>query len=232
MDIQRDYYQPQAAAYVRGRLQANLGTTYPWLFEPDLVELSEDDLQQLVELGEQQELRLHRFKRSMVLPRVQRVLGMLKGLQPVNMLDIGTGRGVFLWPMLEAFPGLPMTCVDQLDFRARDLQAVGAGGLSQLTALQGDVTALPFADRSFDVVTMLEVLEHVPDTRKALAEVCRVANRALILSVPSQADDNPEHIHLFSQADLRAFLAEQGVKRLNFSYVLNHMLVFAHRESA
>jgi ubiquinone/menaquinone biosynthesis C-methylase UbiE len=213
-------------------LQANLGTICPQLFEPDLEALSENDLQRLVALGQQQELRLHRFKRSMILPRVQRVLGMLKGLQPANLLDIGTGRGVFLWPLLETFPVLPVTCMDQLDFRVSDLQAINAGGLRQLTAIQGDVTALPFADRSFDVVTMLEVLEHVPDTRRALAEVVRVASRTLILSVPSQADDNPEHIHLFSQADLRNLLAEQGLTRLSFKYVLNHLLVFAHKEGA
>lgn len=77
---------------------------------------------------------------------------------------------------------------------------------------------------------MLEVLEHVPDTRKALAEVCRVARRFALFSVPSKADDNPEHIHLFDQQQLRSLLSEQGIGRVSFEYVLNHLLVIARIE--
>jgi ubiquinone/menaquinone biosynthesis C-methylase UbiE len=228
--MQQEYYTFPAAAYVRGKLRDVLRSEYPALFTPDLMELAEDEIQQLFTLAHQHELRLHRFKRTMELPRVQRVLGMLRGLQPANLLDIGTGRGVFLWPLLDAFPSLPITCVDRLDYRISDLQAVRAGGIERLEAIHGDVTDLPFADDSFEVVTMLEVLEHVPDTRRALAEVCRVARRFALFSVPSQADDNPEHIHLFDQQQLRALLREQGVERVSFKYVLNHLIVLARIE--
>lgn len=200
---------------------------YPGLFEAELEALSDDELAQLVELAQAYGLRLHRFKRSMDLPRVQKVLGILKGLQPANLLDIGTGRGAFLWPLLDSLPYLPVTCIDRLEYRVADLQAMHEGGVAYLSALQGDVTALPFADDSFDVVTMLEVLEHVPEMRKALAEVCRVARRFVLFSVPSKADDNPEHIHLFTQQQLRTLLAEQDVTRVHFDYVLNHLTVIA-----
>ena len=227
MYTQRESYQLLAAAYVRGALQNIVEGKYPELFTPKLEDLSEDAIQQLIALAQAHELRLHRFKRTMELPRVQKILGILRGLQPANVLDIGTGRGVFLWPLLDAFPSLPVMCVDRLDYRVADLQAVQAGGVSHLEAQHGDVTALPFADRSFDVVTMLEVLEHIPDTRKALAEVCRVARRFVLFSVPSKEDDNPEHIHLFDQQQFRTLLGEQGVTRVNFDYVLNHMIVIA-----
>jgi ubiquinone/menaquinone biosynthesis C-methylase UbiE len=108
-----------------------------------------------------------------------------------------------------------------------DIQAVHDGGIPLLSASKQDVTTLTFADRSFDVVTMLEVLEHIPNTEEALAEVCRVARRCVIFSVPSKADDNPEHIHLFTEQRLRALLASRGVRQVNVSYVLNHMLVVA-----
>ncbi len=230
MNTEREYYQPAAVAYVRGRLKNTQGNKYPGLFAAALEDLSEGEIQQLVALGLEHELRLHRFKHAMELPRVQSVLGMLKGLQPENLLDIGTGRGVFLWPLLDAFPHLPVTCIDFLDYRVADLQAVHAGGVRRLQAVHGDVIALPFADRSFDVVTMLEVLEHVPETRKALAEVRRVARRFLIFSVPSKEDNNPEHIHLFDQRQIRALLGEQGITRVSVDYVLNHMLVLARVE--
>lgn len=230
MYTQREYYQLLAAAYVRGKLKESESGTHPELFIPELDNLSENEFQQLFALAQERELRLHRFKRTMELPRVQKVLGVLKGLQPTNLLDIGTGRGVFLWPLLDTFPYLPVTCLDQLDYRVADLQAVRVGGIERLEAVQGDVTALPFADGSFQVVTMLEVLEHIPETRKALAEVCRVARRFVLLSVPSKADNNPEHIHLFDQQQVRALLAEQGITRVQVEYVLNHMLVIARIE--
>lgn len=230
MYTMRETYQLPAAAYVRGTLQNIVGEKYPELFTPDLADLTEDALQQLFALAQAHEVRLHRFKRTMELPRVQKILGILRGLQPANLLDIGTGRGAFLWPLLDAFPYLSVTCIDRLDYRVADLQTVRAGGIPRLEALHGDVTALPFADRSFDVVTMLEVLEHIPDTRKALAEVCRVACRFVLFSVPSKTDDNPEHIHLFNQQQLRSLLGEQGITRVNFDYVLNHMIIIARIE--
>lgn len=224
MSTQGKYYQRLAAAYVRGKLQDKVGPEQAELFTAELDALTENELQQLIQIGEQHELRLHRFKRTMELPRVQKVLGILKGLQPANLLDIGSGRGVFLWPLLSTFPDLPVTCVDLLNYRVSDIQTVKAGGVENLAALSGDATALPFADSSFDVVTLLEVLEHIPETRKALAEVCRVARRFLLFSVPSKEDDNPEHIHLFTMQQLRALLEEQGIIHVQFSYVHNHML--------
>ena len=50
----------------------------------------------------------------------------------------------------------------------------------------GDVLRLPFADKTFDSIVCLEVLEHVPDTRLALAEMSRVlkGGGVLLLSAP------------------------------------------------
>lgn len=222
------YYSRLAAAFVRGKLiQTPVQDQHQPLFARPLDSLSDEEMDELIQLGISQGLRVHKFKRTMDLPRVRKVLGVLKGLQPQHLLDIGSGRGAFLWPLLDEFPDLPVTALDLLDYRVMDMQAVRAGGIVRLTPLKMDATRLAFADRSFDVVTMLEVLEHIPDTAKALAEVCRVASRALICSVPSKEDDNPEHIHLFDERKLRALLAEQGALHVNVSYVHNHMIIVA-----
>src|SRR5579883_1012660 len=228
MSIQVDYFEQLVTAYIRGKLPFDQQDAA--LFSKPLSELADEEIRALIQLAQERELRLHRFKRTMELPRVRKVLGILQGIQPGNLLDIGSGRGAFLWPLLDRFPFLPVTCVDVLDYRIADILAVRRGGMEQLNALKTDATALPFAARSFDVVTMLEVLEHIPDTQRALAEVCRVANRFVVLSVPSKEDDNPEHIHLFNQQRLQHLLEELGIRRTTFEYVPNHMIVVARIE--
>ncbi|MGH9024727.1 MAG: class I SAM-dependent methyltransferase, partial [Acidimicrobiia bacterium] len=55
-----------------------------------------------------------------------------------------------------------------------------------LPAVFGDIAALPFPDRSFDLVLAIEVLEHVPRPSDALHEIARVAKGDVVLSVPRE----------------------------------------------
>jgi len=50
-------------------------------------------------------------------------------------------------------------------------------------AIRGDVRCLPFADSAFDVVVLSEVLEHVLDDRRAIAEAARVLRPGGTLAV-------------------------------------------------
>lgn len=217
------YYEKLAAAYVRGKL-ATAETATDDLFICPLNELTEADCAALIERGLAAGLRLHKFKRTMGLDRVRRVIGMLYGLQPASLLDIGSGRGAFLWTLLDAFPDLPVTCIDVLDHRVADIEAVRAGGVANLRGLRMDAGAMTFDDDEFDVVTMLEVMEHIPDSAGVAREVARVAGRFAVVTVPSHEDDNPEHIHLFDRDRLTALFLDTGAARVNCEYVLNHLV--------
>lgn len=198
------YFTDLATAFVRGRLGNPAATI--------------DD-------GLAAGLRLHKFKRNAELPRVKRVLGMLRGLAPDSLLDIGSGRGTFLWPLLASFPQLQVTAVDLSERRVSDMEAVRTGGVDRLTVANMDVQSLSFPPRAFDVVTVLEVLEHTEKPELALSRAIETAGRAVIVSVPSVLDDNPEHIHLFSVEQLHNMAAKAGCRRVTMDHVLNHRIM-------
>lgn len=210
-DEQERYYADAAAAYMRGALPA----------ARDM-----DDAAAIAH-GQQNGVRLHRFKRTTDLPRVRAVLGALQGIQPQNLLDIGTGRGVFLWPLLAAFPLLEVTATDLLDHRVAMLQAVHDGGIDRLGVHQMSATDLAFEAGAFDVSTALEVLEHMQDPDAAVRELVRVSRRFIVASVPSKADENPEHIQLFGKATFGDLFTKAGAKSINISYVRGHIICVA-----
>ena len=55
-----------------------------------------------------------------------------------------------------------------------------------LTFAAMEVERLDFADDEFELVAATEVLEHVTDPERALAEMARVAGRYLLVSVPHE----------------------------------------------
>lgn len=174
------------------------------------------------------ELRLHRFKRTSGLPRVRAVLGTLRGLGATSLCDLGSGRGAFVWPLLDELPALSVLAVDVLPHRVADLAAVARGGVERLTAIRSDVTRLAVATDAVDVVTALEVLEHLPDPAPAAREALRVARRAVVVTVPSTPDDNPEHLRLFDRASLTALFVDAGARRVVVDGVRGHLVAVAH----
>ena len=206
-------YDNIAAAFVRGTL-------------PEATSLDDPSA---IALGRSRGLKLHRFKRSSALPRVKRVLGSLAGLAPESLLDVGSGRGAFLWPLADSFHALPIFSVDVLQHRAAVVAAVSRGGLRNLNSLVASGNELPLRDDACDVVTVLEVLEHQLDPTAMAAEALRVASRAVVVSVPSKEDNNPEHVQLFTGESLSELLVACGARRVNIDFVPNHIVAVALR---
>jgi hypothetical protein len=221
-------YRRLAAALVRGRAMGGWPIALDeTLSRRALEDLADDELDAIIRAGAGAGLRLHGFKRTAGLPRVARVIGMLRGLQTGSLLDLGSGRGVSLWSVLEAFPELDVTAIDRLAHRIEAIQAVGQGGVSRLHASLMDATRLDFGDATFDGVLALEVLEHIPEVGRAVRETVRVARRFVIASVPSKEDSNPEHIHLLDRSTLERFFLEAGAVRVHFDGVPGHRIALA-----
>lgn len=178
------------------------------------------------------EMKLHYFKVKDDLPRVQVVLSFLQGIVPAgqcnSLLDVGSGRGAFLFPLLREFPELEVTSLDILPDRVALHECLNAGGIANLHPLLENICTWDAPDKSFDVVTMLEVMEHIPDTLSVVKNAIRLARNYIIVSVPSKPDDNPEHIHLFSNDDLRRLFLENGCAKVKFMSVTNHHVMVAY----
>ena len=72
---------------------------------------------------------------------------------------------------------------------------------------------------------MLEVMEHIPDTEAVVLNAIRLARNYIIVSVPSKPDDNPEHIHLFTNEDLKRLFLDNGCSKVKFMSVTNHRVM-------
>ena len=94
-----------------------------------------------------------------------RALGIVPG---DRILDIAAGTGTSSSAIARA--GARVTA---LDFSA-GMVAVGRQRHPDIDFVEGDATALPFNDASFDAVTVSFGLRNVQDPRKALAEMRRV----------------------------------------------------------
>ena len=224
-DYSERYDLQMMAAYVRGSMKQG----EPELCEAPLESLTEEDCVHLMDMGRNADLKLHYFKRHEVLPRVKAVMGFLRGVQPESLLDVGSGRGVFLFPFMRQFPWVPVTSLDILDSRVSLLNAIRDGGMENLTALNTSICDWDAPDASFDVVTLLEVLEHIPDVQAAVKNAARLARRFVVVTVPSKPDDNPEHIHLLTKPALTALFGEAGCDDLRFDGVPGHLFMVARK---
>jgi SAM-dependent methyltransferase len=94
-----------------------------------------------------------------------------------SLLDAGCGNGVFANRLSRARPDLQVSAMDR-----------SQAALAHVTTdkFAGDLVAIPRPDRSFDVVSCLQVLEHVmqPQYGTALAELARISRRWLLIGVP------------------------------------------------
>ena len=227
------YHLKNAAAWLRGHaMQTGVPEIDSELMEMPLEVLTDNELAAIVELGEKTGQKLYPFKTGKTeLPRVRQVLGFLHGIEFETLLDVGSGRGVFLLPFMEEFPQIQVTSLDLLDKRVTFLNELAAGGYSQLIAHNKNICDQPFPENSFDVVTLLEVLEHIPEVEKAVAAAVKMARKYVVVSVPSKEDDNPEHIHLLTKDILTKLFTDAGCTRLHFSGVNGHLIMMASIEN-
>ena len=151
------------------------------------------------------------------------------GERPLRVLDAGCGTG----GMLDLFQS------------RSDIEAVGADlspdalgfsrGRGHTRLVGADLTLLPFRTASFDAVTALDVLEHVPDDARALAEICRVLRPGgiLVASVPAYQflwgphDEALHHQRRYTAPEFCRRVQEAGLMVEKRTYLLSALFPLA-----
>jgi SAM-dependent methyltransferase len=120
-------------------------------------------------------------------------LELLGNLPGVRLLDVGGGHAQIAEPLLRAGYAVTVTGSDDSCRTRLDLR-LPAGSFSYRTC---DSLHLPFADRSFEVVTAFRLLPHVSRWQQLLAELCRVADRCVVVDYPDRRSTNIFYGQLF-----------------------------------
>ena len=165
-------------------------------------------------------------------PVVRRLMGGFEGTlrelfeqaDPQSLLDVGCGEGVLTQQWAQRLGDRRVVGIDLED---TTLQAEWVNRTApNLEYRVMKAENLPFAASEFDLAAAIEVLEHVPDPEHTVAEMARVAQRWLLVSVPREPlwrglnmargaywkdlGNTPGHVNHWSKRSFVALLSRHG----------------------
>jgi SAM-dependent methyltransferase len=143
---------------------------------------------------------------------------------PESVLDVGCGEGVLTYEWAERLGDGRIVGIDLDDPKLRAEWETRSR--PNLDFRVEEATSLSFADGEFDMASAIEVLEHVPEPEATVAEMARVAQRWLLVSVPreplwrglnmargaywSSAGNTPGHLNHWSKRSFTELLGRYG----------------------
>lgn len=105
----------------------------------------------------------------------------LRDLPPGTALDVGGGHGQLVGLLRDLGWKVTVHGTDaQCERNLRELH-----GHVDVPFVQGDLFSLPAEDRSYDLVIAVRLISHVEDWPRLVAEMCRVARKAVVIDYPS-----------------------------------------------
>jgi 2-polyprenyl-3-methyl-5-hydroxy-6-metoxy-1,4-benzoquinol methylase len=153
----------------------------------------------------------------------------IAGLIPdtaIDILDLGCGEGISLENIKNALPSAEVSGIDYLN------ENISICRNQNLNVKQGNVYDLDIQDNSFDAVIFMEVIEHLEDPQKAIAEIHRILkpNGSLIIGFPNdhvfliarllllkwkEAKYDPGHVNRWNPREMSTFLSKNGFNSIH-----------------
>jgi SAM-dependent methyltransferase len=165
-------------------------------------------------------------------PVVRRLMARFEGTleelftqaDPQSLLDVGCGEGVLTHQWAQRLGERRVVGIDLDDPHLHAEWAKRTAPNLEYRVMKAE--NLPFADGEFDLASAIEVLEHVPDPEHTIAEMARVAQRWLLVSVPREPlwralnmargaywkdlGNTPGHVNHWSKRSFVALLSRHG----------------------
>jgi len=122
------------------------------------------------------------------------VLSLIRG---ATVLDVGCCFGFLPLLAAERNPRLRVAGTDLVPSAAALAGRIARSQGNGARFAAADLLALPFAARAADTVLAVHVLEHLPAgaSARALAQLCRVARRRVVVAVPLEETPDPTFGH-------------------------------------
>jgi len=136
-------------------------------------------------------------------------------------LDIGCGSGAFV-----AHARAIGRRAYGIDFNTREIELAKTAFNLDGCLMTSDVLSMPDDWSEFDLITMFEVIEHLPNPQQVIQDVCRRLKKGgyLILSCPNEkrwmpagrvfVDYPPHHLTRWSPKSLRRFLEKNSLEHV------------------
>lgn len=131
-----------------------------------------------------------------------------------KLLDVGCSGGLALYlagknENVTALYGVD-TCEDTNE-KARERLSKYKN--KEVVILNSTADSLPFEGNCFDTVLCGETLEHVPDDKRAIDEIARVAKHgaSILITVPKDGHLSKEHIRLYDIEKLNRLIMSAGI---------------------
>lgn len=161
-------------------------------------------------------------------------LSSYRGSEPASYLDVGCSTGRFL--RLAAETGVPRDGIAGIELDAALVDKLSAEGLRVECARVEDSRML--RDRSFDLITMFHVIEHVADPQSVIRTLADSLSPGGILAMETPNRDSldawlfrrrfwggyhiPRHWHVFTPASITRVLHDAGLEPVSIRYQPGH----------
>jgi SAM-dependent methyltransferase len=152
----------------------------------------------------------------------QRAAELVRRAAPRTILDLGCGEGFMIEALLDAGIDAKFTGIDLSEQAIADARA-RVGPRAEFEVI--DARQLVDDGRSFDMVMMLEVLEHIPEPGQMLDILDELSREWLLLSVPwepffcalnfmrgknlTRWGNDPEHVNHWSRRGFARFIGRR-----------------------
>jgi ubiquinone/menaquinone biosynthesis C-methylase UbiE len=144
---------------------------------------------------------------STIDPRIYHVRLILEHLGELaggSVLDVGSGKGRFARVVKQTHPSARVVALDLAEAMLRSVP-------QDVSPVSGSMTALPFADGSFDAAYATESLEHAVEIELAVAEMCRVVRAGGRIAI---IDKNAAHWGRLKTPDWERWFRREELERL------------------